>query len=356
MTRFARKLLIMFQMRQKDRHEMKRNTDRSGARCGTGTWDRPRNLLYLFQMEHNQRWRNGTEQQLKSAAGYVKIPRVTKPQLFLLLIAILALTGAAQSPAAKIYETEKAFERMAAEKGVNAAFIDFMAPMGVMFVPEQRNAREFWKSIPPSTSYLTWNPIWIDVASNGMLGYSIGNSIRRPKGKDDPEIIYGHYISIWTKQSDGQYRALLDAGINHSKPASIPTQWKSPADSGVDKNEGRLSAADSAVPFYASVEANAAKAYKSYLTDDAIMMRSGKEPFIGKKAAVAYIDNERPTIRFSKRKSFIEGPDLAYVYNLYSIVDKTGKEIEGGNFVQVWKLRKGKWMIAADALIASPKN
>jgi len=155
MTRFARKLLIMFQMKQKDRHEMKRNTYPSGARCGTGTWDRPRNQLMLFQLEQIQRWRNGTEQQLKSAAGYVKIPRVMKPQLFLLLIAIFALTGAAQSPAARIYETEKAFEKLAADKGVSAAFIEFMAPMGVMFVPEQRNAREFWKSIPPSTSYLT---------------------------------------------------------------------------------------------------------------------------------------------------------------------------------------------------------
>ena len=169
-------------------------------------------------------------------------------------------------------------------------------------------------------------------------------------------MIYGHYISIWTKQSDGQYRALLDTGINHPKPASIPTEWRSPADSGADKNEGRLSAADSAVPFYASVEANAAKAYKNYLTDDAIMMRSGKEPFIGKKAALTFIESEKPTIRFPKRKAFVEGPDLAYVYNVYSIVDKEGKEIEGGNFVQVWKLRKGKWLIAADALIASPKN
>ncbi len=269
---------------------------------------------------------------------------------------LLAAVVAAQSPAAKIFETEKAFEKLAGERGVNAAFIEFMAPMGVMFVPEQRNAREFWKSIPPSTSYLTWNPVWIDVASNGTLGYSIGNSIRRPKGKDDTEMVYGHYISIWTRQADGQYRALLDAGINHPKPASIATEWKSPADSGADKNEGRLSAADSAVPFYASVEANPAKAYKSYLTDDAIMMRSGKEPFFGKKSAVAYIEDTKPTIRFSKRKSFVEGPDLAYVYSLYSIVDKAGKEVEGGNFVQVWKLRKGKWLIAADALIVSPKN
>jgi len=115
-----------------------------------------------------------------------------KPLLTVLIVALFAGVAIGQSPAAKIFETEKAFEKMAAEKGVNAAFIEFMAPMGVMFVPEQQNAHEFWKSIPQSTSYLTWNPIWIDVASNGMLGYSVGNSIRRPKGKDDPNEVYGH--------------------------------------------------------------------------------------------------------------------------------------------------------------------
>lgn len=288
------------------------------------------------------------------AAQRAKI-RVMKPILLLLFFAVLGTIGNAQSPAAKVFETEKAFEKAAAEKGVNAAFIEFMAPMGVMFVPEVRNGREFWKSIPPSPVLLTWNPIWIDVASNGTLAYSIGNSIRRPKGKDDPNAEYGHYISIWTRQSDGQYRALLDTGINHPKPSSVPNEWKSPADSGVEKNEGRLSAADSAVPFYASLESNAASAYKKYLAEDAILMRSGKEPFIGKKAAMSAINDTDGIIRIPKRKAFVEGPDLAYVYNVYSIVDKAGNEIEGGNFVQVWKLRKGRWLIAADVFVASPK-
>jgi ketosteroid isomerase-like protein len=276
--------------------------------------------------------------------------------IFLAVVAVLGNYGFAQFPAAKIFETEKAFEKMAAEKGLNAAFIEFMAPLGVMFVPEVRNGREFWKSVPPSPTLLTWNPIWIDVASNGTLAYSIGNSIRRPNGKDDPNEIHGHYISIWTRQSDGNYRALLDAGIDHPKPASTPTEWKSPVDSGVEKNEGRVSAADSAVPFYVSLEANSAKAYKNYLTDDAIVMRSGKEPFIGKKKAVKYLEDEKPIIRLPKRKAFVEGPDLAYVYNVYSIVDKDGNETEGGNFVQVWKFIKGRWLIAADVFVASPKK
>ena len=37
-------------------------------------------------------------------------------------------------------------------------------------------------------------------------------------------------------------------------PAAIPTEWKSPPDAGTEKNEGRISAADSAVGFYEAVD------------------------------------------------------------------------------------------------------
>jgi len=37
------------------------------------------------------------------------------------------------------------------------------------------------------------------------------------------------------------------------------------------------------------------------------------------------------------------------------MLDKTGAVTEKGNFVQVWKLRGGKWLIAADILAPLPK-
>ena len=277
----------------------------------------------------------------------------------LIFVALFTASAFAQenSPAEKIYNTEKAFEKTVAEKGLNAGFIEYLAPLSVMFVPEAQNGREFWKSVPASTTALTWNPILIDVASNGSIGYSIGNSVRRPKGKDDANEIHGHYISIWGRQANGDYRALLDTGISHEKPATVPTEWRSPPDSGKEKNEGRVSAADSAVGFYEAVDkVGSVKAYKTFLADDAILMREGQQPFIGKKAALSYLEKEKPLIRFAKRKSFTEGPDLAYVYNLYSILESPTVEKEGGNFVQVWKLRKGKWLIVAEALIPSRRQ
>lgn len=275
---------------------------------------------------------------------------------FILLIFLGSAFSAFAQNAEKIYQTERAFEKAAAEKGSNDAFIEFMTPLGVMFVPEAVNAHTFWKNRPRSAAALTWDPVWIDVSSNGAIGYSIGSSVYRAKGKDDPNIVYGHYISIWSRQPDGEYRAVLDTGIQHDKPVSNSVEWRSPVDMGVEKNEAKLSAADSSTGFYQMVDkAGSIKAYKTYLADDAILLRDGKQPFIGKKDAMNFLNSQKPRIRFAKRKAFIEAADMAYVYNIYTLHDPSGTEIERGNFVQVWKLRKGQWQIAADVRVAIPK-
>ncbi|PYS88417.1 MAG: hypothetical protein DMF62_09750 [Acidobacteria bacterium] len=270
-----------------------------------------------------------------------------------LIITLLTGFHIAQDPAQKIYDTERAFEKTVAEKGINSAFIEYLSPDGLIFNPEAQNGREAWKNRPSSPASLTWNPIWIEVSSNGALAYSIGNGIYKPKGKDDTTQYFTHYLSIWSRQPNGEYKAVLDAGINHPKPSTVPTEWKSPPATGNAKLLN--SAGDHAVPFFATVEADGAlKAYKAFLADDAFLMRNGNVPYFGKAAALSYLESTKPAIKFSKRKTFLEAGDLAWVSSLYSIVDRSGKETERGNFVQVWKLRNGKWQIAADMFLPVP--
>src|SRR5688572_1348979 len=139
------------------------------------------------------------------------------------LLFVFAAGG--QDVAQKIYVTERAFEKLAAEQGIRAGFLEYLAADAVMFFPEAANARETWSKRPASPAALTWNPISINVSSNDALGYSIGNSVYRPKGKDDPAGFAGHYISVWRRQPNGDYRAVLDTGINHAAPAKAVAEW-----------------------------------------------------------------------------------------------------------------------------------
>ncbi|MFL6468979.1 MAG: YybH family protein [Pyrinomonadaceae bacterium] len=260
-----------------------------------------------------------------------------------------------QGSAQKIYDTEREFEKAVAEKGINAGFIEYLTPDGIIFNPDAQNGRESWSKRPKSPASLTWNPIWIEVSSNGALAYSVGNGIYKPKGKDDTTQYFSHYLSIWSRQPSGEYRAVLDAGINHGKPASMPTEWKSPEAKGNSKLLN--SAGDHSVPFFTMVETQGAvKAYKMFLAEDAFLLREGNVPLVGKAAAVGFLESANPKIKFSKRKTFIEAGDLAWVNNLYSITGDAGKEIERGNFIQVWKLRDGKWRIAADMFLPIPQQ
>jgi len=277
--------------------------------------------------------------------------------LFLIIFGCASVFG--QSDLQKLYDTEKAFERAAGEKGVRQAFIDFLAPDGIMFRPNPVNGREFWKNRAETPAQLLWNPNFVDVSSNGALGYTTGNSIYRPKGKDDPNAFYGQYATVWQRQPNGSYLAAIDLGISHDKPATIETEWKSPTDSGKELNEKKSSAADASTTFFETASRQGlGKAYKTFLAEDARLLREGKTPITGKQAALAEFKNDKTKAFFAKRSVFLGAADMAYISNSYTVSDKSGKQTEKGNFLQIWKLRGGKWQIVLDIFlpIPEPKN
>lgn len=270
------------------------------------------------------------------------------------MILALSVNIFAQNNSQKIYETEKAFEKAVAEKGMNQAFVEFTTTDATCFMPGYPvNCQEFFKSQSPSTAALNWNPVLIDVSTNGAIAYSIGNSVYRAKGKDDPQARYGEYLSIWMRQPDGSYKAVLDTGINYETPNSLSENWTTPADSGKEPNEKRLSAADSSTAFFeTATKIGRDKAYKSFLAEDARLMREGMKTVVGKKEALNFLKKDKTTIAYAKRSTFSSAADMAYTSSSYTLTDKSGKQIEKGNFVQVWKLRNGQWQIVLD--FASP--
>jgi Domain of unknown function (DUF4440) len=275
----------------------------------------------------------------------------------LLISAIIIFTFTnifAQNNLQKVYDTEKAFEKSAAEKGINEAFIEFLAPDGLVFVPDRTNGREFWKNRPKSAAALFWNPTFVDVSSNSVMAYTTGNSIYKPKGKDDTNAIYGEYATVWQRQPNGNYLAVLDLGISHDQ-ANNETKWISPIDSGKELNEKKYSAADYSTAFFeAAAKQGLSKAYKTFLANDARLLREGKMPIIGKENALKEFKNDKSKIVFTKRSFFVGAADMAYISNTYTATDKNDKPIEKGNFLQVWKLHGNRWEIVLDAFVPIP--
>jgi len=74
-----------------------------------------------------------------------------------------------------------------------------------------------------SSMFLKWQPNEVHVSASGDLGYSIGTYERMskdPSGK--PTSATGSYVSIWRKQADGKWKAVLDIGTTPAPEARKP--------------------------------------------------------------------------------------------------------------------------------------
>ncbi len=277
--------------------------------------------------------------------------------IFTFLMTIFAgVSLSAQSSLEKVVETERSFARTAAEKNTRAAFLEFSAVDGIQFNPNPINSREFWKDRPAAPSLLAWTPQFADISSNGVIGYTTGPWEFRPKGKGDTPTSFGHYVTLWQKQLDGNFRFVLDIGISHPV-VPLVNSWTSPTDSGKELNENKVSAADASTQFFEMADKSGLeKAYKAFAGEDIRLYREGKVPFIGKKNTLAELKKSKFKIKFAKRSIFTGAADLAYLSNAYTLFDKTGKEVEKGNFLQIWKFRKGSWRIVLDLFNPIPKT
>lgn len=115
----------------------------------------------------------------------------------------------------KLMETDRAFSRLSEQKGMKAAYIDYIDSNGVLLKPGLvpvlgANAIDYLIQQNDTAFSLTRQPQKAYVAASGDLGYTYGIFSYRMKTGDSAT--YGTYVSIWKKQRDGSWRFVLDSG------------------------------------------------------------------------------------------------------------------------------------------------
>jgi ketosteroid isomerase-like protein len=116
-----------------------------------------------------------------------------------------------------LLETDVAFSRASENRGAAQAFYEFLAPDAVSLpmdgLPIQgRDAIRVQMAAGPQY-VLVWKPAAAEVSASGDLGYTWGNFEQRmqlPNGR--PQTRFGKYITVWKKQPDGSWKAVLDGG------------------------------------------------------------------------------------------------------------------------------------------------
>ncbi len=115
----------------------------------------------------------------------------------------------------EMMDADRRFSKMSAEKGMKAAFIEYLDSNGVLLRPGRlpiagADAVDFLIQQNDTDYTMTWEPRSGVIAKSGELGYTYGIYAIRPSAKDT--VIYGTYVSIWKKEKGGTWKYVLDSG------------------------------------------------------------------------------------------------------------------------------------------------
>ena len=113
---------------------------------------------------------------------------------------------------------ERAFAADAHARGAQAAFLAALADDGLVIAPGPTSGRRVWETRTNFKGKLEWAPALAEVAASGDLGYTSGPWRYTPEDGDKPTA-FGHFLTVWSKQADGQWKVLLDHGIGHGEQA-----------------------------------------------------------------------------------------------------------------------------------------
>ncbi|WP_128545286.1 YybH family protein [Larkinella soli] len=289
-----------------------------------------------------------------------------KTTLIAVLLAVPTGLVLAQSPLKTLVETEKQFAQFSKENTTKAAFKTFLAPDGLLFQKGKPvNGQKFWEESEDRPGKLTWQPVAADISASGDFGYTTGPWEFRPKTLEDKPVAFGHYVTVWKKQTDGKFRAALDLGITHPAPPQPPvdairaaTGIRSVTSTDSAKVRSELLAFDN--QFIKALEKNGPEAtYRLHLSPQARVYRMGRQPFTERPAIDSLL--KRPeTVQFDPlNASVAPSGDLGYVYgNTVVTTTESEKAVRrAGNYLRIWKKdSQGQWKIVLDLINLEPPS
>jgi ketosteroid isomerase-like protein len=71
---------------------------------------------------------------------------------------------------------------------------------------------------------LSWSPEHVDISKDGTAGWTDGvwTFLGAPDAKGERAKASGHYLTVWKKNMDGQWKAAADMGIKDPVLPSAP--------------------------------------------------------------------------------------------------------------------------------------
>lgn len=264
----------------------------------------------------------------------------------LLLLATTQLSAESPEEAGRsMAESESRFCAVAQQKGTRAAFLNFFADDAVVFRPGPVNGKEVWRNRKTDLELL-WQPTFATISRSADFGYDTGPSKWRVDRSKD-EWTYAHFISIWKKQKNGDWKVVVDCATETPKPSMEPEPLRvRVVEARTSSNPGAF--AEIRKDYLVKAKRNFAEAFQQFADEEVRAYRDGVVPCVGKEDCARSQSTQTDGLSMEVLKTDISrSDDLAYYYGRYS--DPASENQPIGHFLQIWSRGPaGTWRLALD--------
>ncbi len=248
-----------------------------------------------------------------------------------------------------VVAAERAFARLARDSTVQHAFETYVDPAAVLFRPDPVRAGPALAREPfPAGMLLEWEPTWADAARDGSAGFTTGPWRAGTRGTDPPGA-HGRYATVWRRQADGEYRAILDFGTaNPEQPADTLVVREPPAHVAASPEPAQsVTAAETRLA--RALLAGDPRLLSEHFSDDARFLRDGVAPRVGSAAAAeAYAGPLASAIWSAADTDAADSGDLAWAWGTWTNAENAPPR---GAWLRVWRRTSaGMWTVLLDAV------
>lgn len=254
----------------------------------------------------------------------------------------------AQRSATAVVEAEKRFAAYSVQHGTKAAFLQFADSNGIVFERGKAvNAIEAWNKREARPGVLNWYPIYGWMAASGDLGFTTGPWTFQPKSTSDSVVARGQYNTVWHKSATGEWKFLLDMGIN--KTPSFETVAFSFPEKNIAFTPGtseELLKTEEAFVQRTSDPAQRVSGYAGAISPQAFLLNRNEHLPVTTQNDLATMVRAMPqTISYRQEGSGMAASgDLGYVYGTAII---NGKE---DSYLRIWRREGKSWKLVLEVL------
>lgn len=268
-------------------------------------------------------------------------------KIFVLLLFIFSsLRVTSQNNLVSLIRAEKDFAAYSVSHNTKAAFLKYLDSTGVVFENGNPvNGIEAWNKKEVRQGILNWHPQFAEISASGNLGYTTGPWTFQPKTITDSIVARGQYATVWHLDKEGNWKFLVDLGINETPIADIKEVEEINVNLKTYFPIDLSSLLKAEKAFIRQFNKDKIKAYKQYLSKKTVLNRNRHLPATRAEELANSISETPAEIKFQVDHSGISNSgDLGFVYGTSLYKDK--KE----NYLRVWRRENHDWKIAMDVV------